>query len=371
MSQTRPVRSEPNGRPRVLHVTSERGWRGGERQIFLLMRELDRLGVPQTLAAPAGSPLADLATGAGFRFTALHSSMTLHPVNLARIARVSRDGGPLVAHAHTSPALTLVATVRHVRPVAAVVYTRRTAFPARPSRKYHTAADVYVAVSAAAQQCLWSAGTPRHRVRRIPDAVDTEHLKVSASASLAEKRPSNAPVVVSVGHLSPEKGHRVLLEAWPAVVARVPGARLRIAGDGPERAAMEALVAHLGLGSSVELLGFREQIGNVLADADVFVMPSLEEGLGSAALEAMGMALPVVASRAGGLSEVVADGHTGLLVPPGESQPLAEAVARLLEEPETREAMGAAGLLRVTREFSADRMAAAYLRLYREVIQPR
>ncbi len=351
----------------VLHVTTERGWRGGERQALLLMTELSRRGVPQALASPARSELSRRAADAGFPVILLHPRTPLAPRNVLLVVRWLNANPPAIVHAHSSPALTLTGAVRRLAKVRGVVYTRRTAFPVRASRKYRTAADVYVAVSQAAEQCLLDAGTPQRRLHRIPDAVDPEHIRRTRGAS--GRRPAAAPgtTVLSVGRLSPEKGHRVLVEAWPAVLASVPDARLLIAGDGPERSRLLELIAALDLTDSVHLMGFREPIGDLLAGAAVFVMPSLEEGLGSAALEAMRMSLPVVASRAGGLPDAVEDGRTGLLVPSGEPGPLAAAVVRLLKDDGERKRMGEAGQRRARELFSPDRMAAEYLRLYREL----
>ncbi|MCG6962886.1 MAG: glycosyltransferase family 4 protein [Acidobacteria bacterium] len=353
----------------VVHITSERGWRGGERQVFLLMRELVPLGISQTLVAPAGSPLAGRAARAGFTMTPLHPKATLHPANLLILRRCLKTGPPPILHAHSSPALTLAAVARRLGKIRGIVYTRRTAFRVRRARKYRTAADVYVAVSATAERCLLDAGTPVQRLRCILDAVDPEHVRLTSASGVIDSVTSAGPTVLSVGHLSPEKGHRVLLEAWPSILERVPEARLLIAGEGPEWSDLLGMIHALDLASSVRLLGFREPIGDLLVNADVFVMPSLEEGLGSAALEAMQMSLPVVASRAGGLTEAVVDGRTGLLVPPGEPGPLAEAVVRLLKNRDERARMGEAARLRARAVFSGERMAADYLRIYRELAE--
>lgn len=353
----------------ILHVTSERGWRGGERQVLLLMRELAPFEISQSLAAPGGSRLAEYAADAGFSVTLLHPRATLHPVNLLRLLRSLRVDPPPILHVHSSPALTLAAVARRLGRVRGIVYTRRTAFAVRRARKYRTAADIYVAISAVAERRLLDAGTPVHRLRCIPDAVDPGHVRLTSASGVIDSVTSAGPTVLSVGHLSPEKGHRVLLEAWPSILKRVPEARLLIAGEGPEWNELLKLIHDLDLACSVRLLGFREPIGDLLANADVFVMPSLEEGLGSAALEAMWMSLPVVASRAGGLTEAVVDGRTGLLVPPGESGPLAEAVVRLLENREERARMGEAARVRALTVFSGERMAADYLRIYRALAE--
>ncbi len=350
----------------VVHVTSERGWRGGERQLLLLMRLLRERHVRQVLAAPEGSPCCERARRAGFTVVPLHPRMPMHPLNLVRLLRSRTLSPTTILHAHTSPALSLAGAASKLGRVAGIVFTRRTAFAVRSSRKYRTAADIYVAVSSAAENRLAAAGTPAARLRLIPDGVDVDNLRETDSGWVEDGVPG--PLVVTVGHLSREKGHRFLIDAWKDVTAEVPGARLIIAGEGPERDTLADQARKLGLQPSVTFAGFVEPVGGLLRSADLFVLPSLEEGLGSAALEAMWAGLPVVASAAGGISEAVAHGRTGLLVPPGDAGALAAAIVRLLNEPHTRLRMGAAGRARVKRQFHASTMAERYLLIYRSLL---
>lgn len=347
----------------VVHVTTERGWRGGERQLLLLARELAHQGVRQRIAAPAGSAVERCARSRGLASVALAPRPSLHPVNLARLLRAVPPGS--VLHAHTSPALGLAAVLRRLRPEVAVVYTRRTGYPVRPSGKYRRAADLYVAVSSAARARLEAAGTPVERLVVVPDAVDPDHLRPELSAGLrAALDALGGPLVVSVGCLSPEKGHRTLLEAWPWVLRELPRARLAVAGDGPEWTALLDLVDRLGIGGSVRLLGFVEPVGGLLSRAALLVMPSRAEGLGSAVLEAAWAGVPAVASAVGGLPEAVVDGVTGVLVPPGDPRRLAEAVVDLLRDPERRRRMGRAAAERVRRWHHPRVMAERYAVLY-------
>ena len=123
----------------ILHVTSERGWRGGERQVLLLMREIAPFEISQSLAAPAGSRLAECAADAGFSVTLLHPRATSHPVNLLRLLRLLKADPPPILHVHSSPALTLAAFARRLGRVRGIVYTRRTAFAVRRARKNRNA----------------------------------------------------------------------------------------------------------------------------------------------------------------------------------------------------------------------------------------
>jgi len=168
-----------------------------------------------------------------------------------------------------------------------------------------------------------------------------------------------------VGQLTAEKGHAVLVRAWAEVVRQRPAARLVLVGDGPERARIEELARSLEVpGDSMVLTGFRDDVPSWLAGFDLYVQPSLEEGLGTSVLDAMACRLPVVASRAGGLPEAVVDGETGVLVPRADAPALAQAMLELLAAPERCAFMGEAGRRRVEARFSVEAMVAGYLEVY-------
>lgn len=351
---------------RVVHLSSEVGWRGGERQVWLLCRGLVRQGWDQVLAAPDGAPLARGVSELDVPVLALRRGHPLHPVNLFRLVRWLRGLGPAVVHAHTSPTLTLAALARRMAPAAAVVHTRRVAYPLRGSAKYRTAADAYVAISQAIGDQLLAGGLDRKRLRILYSAVDVEPLDAAAPVAVLQKE-RRRPLVGCVGQLAPEKGHAILLEAWAQVVNQLPSAQLVLVGDGDEREAIEQWAARLPPGS-VRFAGHCQNVPPWLKALDLYVQPSLAEGLGTSVLDAMACCLPVVASRVGGLPEAVSNGETGLLVPPDEPQDLAEAILALLRDPDRAAAMGRAGRSRVERLFSVDGMVEGYADLYRELL---
>jgi glycosyltransferase involved in cell wall biosynthesis len=173
-----------------------------------------------------------------------------------------------------------------------------------------------------------------------------------------------------VGNLIERKGHAVLLHALAAIGGRgthVPW-RLAIAGEGVERPRLEALTREYGLTDRVRLLGARNDIPDLQAGADVFVMPSLWEGLPLAVLEAMVAGKPIVASRTSGIPEAIEDGRQGVLVPPGDVQALADALWRLMNEPELRASLGRAALERARSRFTIAAMVDQYERLYRQYL---
>jgi glycosyltransferase involved in cell wall biosynthesis len=171
-------------------------------------------------------------------------------------------------------------------------------------------------------------------------------------------------LLVAVGNLYPVKGHAVLLDAL-ATLGDAPPWRLAIAGRGEEESRLRACAPSAGIGARVHLLGFRDDVQDILAAGDLFVMPSLSEGLPLALVEAMSFGLPVVVSGVGGIPEVVTDGVDGLLVPPSDSTALAAALRTLLGDPALRRRLGTAARARALRDYAITTMADRYERLYR------
>lgn len=186
---------------------------------------------------------------------------------------------------------------------------------------------------------------------------------------------SDELLLAAVGNLYPVKGHAVLLRALGELQRSPTPAnvrwRLAIAGRGEEEERLRALAHEEGIAERVTLLGFRDDVPDILAAADLFVMPSLSEGLPLALVEAMAAALPVVVSEVGGVPEVAVSGKEAILVPPGDPKLLAEGLSSLMRDADARAAMGGAARARAVRDFSVSTMCEAYERLYRGEAVPR
>jgi glycosyltransferase involved in cell wall biosynthesis len=178
------------------------------------------------------------------------------------------------------------------------------------------------------------------------------------------------PRLLCIGRLIPIKGHLVLLRALAQARSRAPRVTLDVAGRGPLAPALQAYVRELDLGDAVRFLGFVSTIEAAIEDAAIVVVPSLGEGFGMVALEAMERARPVIASAVGGLPEIVADGETGLVVPPGEADALAEAIVALAGNLPRAAEMGAAGRDRALREFTPERCVERVEALYERALSP-
>ncbi|WP_288039481.1 glycosyltransferase [Acidiphilium sp.] len=191
-------------------------------------------------------------------------------------------------------------------------------------------------------------GWPRERIAYLPNFV-ADFAAAAPAAREGLGVPAAAPLVLALGRLHEVKGFDDLIRA----IEPVAGAHLVIAGEGPERAALEALVAARGLGGRVHLAGWRRDVGALLRTADLFVSSSRHEPLGNMVLEAFSAATPVVAVAAEGPREIIRDGVDGALVPLGDTQSLSAAIAALLADPARRADLAAAGRARFEAEFAA------------------
>lgn len=222
--------------------------------------------------------------------------------------------------------------------------------------------DRYIPVSADLQRWLAQVvGVPPAKTLLIANGVDTERFRPRA-----EGREGEDFVIGTVGRIQDVKNHKGLVEAFALLRAMLPQRRLRLAivGDGPLFDALQRQVRDAGLEDAVWLPGSRTDIPELMRSFDVFALPSIAEGTPVTILEAMATGLPVVASRVGGIPEVVDDGATGLLVPPSDAQALADALAAYATDPALAARHGAAGRQRVERSNSIAAMVSGYARLY-------
>jgi glycosyltransferase involved in cell wall biosynthesis len=222
----------------------------------------------------------------------------------------------------------------------------------------YAAAHVVVANSQAAAACLLAERVPERRTMVIPNGVDLARFPPAPVREGAIRR------VITVANLRPEKAHEVLIEAAARLALQHPDVEYLIVGDGPRRAALEALVRARGLERQVHFLGHREDVPLLLASADAYVLSSRSEAFPNGIIEAMAAALPVVACGVGGMLELVSPERTGLLVRPDDPVGLAGALRQLVEAPARAGEMGRAGRHEVETRFSFERMVESFERLY-------
>ena len=357
---------------RVLVVDLERVWRGGQEQALLLMNGLKRRGHCVELVAPRNSALARRAQAAGIPVPGVSGGS--RRIGAAwRLRRLIREARFDLVYANEAHALTAAWLARSDRHVPLVV-ARRVAFPLSRSpislARYRAASRI-IAISQAVRRELLAAGLDPRRIELVPDGVEIPEPINLETRDNARKRwefRDDETVLVSVGALTAEKGHALLIEAFAKLRREVPRYKLLIAGDGPLRAPLERQAREVGLESAIVFAGFVTDVDSVYAAGDLLVFPSLQEGAGSSLLRAMAFGLPVLALARGGVSEIIEDGRNGILVREARPETLAWAARGMLGDRELRERLSLAARETVASQYSADRMIDATARIFEEVL---
>ena len=357
-----------------LHIDTARTWRGGQNQVLTTVLGLRSLGHRTLLVAHSSGELRRRARE-GLDLISLAPKTEMDLTAAWRLSRLLKQVRPDVVHAHdphgvAMAGLALSMSTGLVKPP--LVAARRVDFHLRGSalsRWKYRQVDCFICASDAIRQMLVGDGVPPTRAVTVHEGIDLERVDAANAASLHEELwlPHQAPIVGNVAALVPHKGQRHLIEAARLVLPQVPDARFVIAGEGELRSALERQIKDHRLDKHVLLAGFRPDVLSLHKAFDIFVMSSVTEGLGTSLLDAMAAGKPVVATRAGGIPEVVVDGETGFLVPPRDHGAMAAAIVKLLKDDELRRTMGAAGRARAATMFSAERMVQDTLRVYERV----
>ena len=358
-----------------LHVDTAQTWRGGQNQVLLTVNGLRAIGHRAILVAhPSGELRKRAAEGLELVPIASHSEIDLSAA--WRLSRVIRRLAPDVVHAHDAHATAMAALAVPMAGSAAksptLVVSRRVDFHLRNhsfSRWKHRQVDCFIAASEAIRRMLVADGIPPLRVVTVHEGIDVEHVQAAPAVNVHEVcfLPHRSPLVGNVAALVPHKGQRHLVEAARLVVRELPDARFVIFGEGELREQLERQVRDYHLEKHVMLPGFRTDVLGCIKGFDVFAMSSVTEGLGTSLLDAMACSRAIVATRAGGIPEIVDDGRTGVLVEPRDHAAMARAILRLLKDPDLRRRMGDAGLARVREQFTVDRMVAETAAVYERV----
>ena len=361
-----------------LHVDTARTWRGGQNQVLLTVNGLRSLGHRATLVAhPDGELRRRVAEGLDLIPLAPRAEVDLSAA--WKFSRLLKRLRPDVVHAHdphgvamASLALSLGGAAFGNGPAPILIASRRVDFRLQSnsfSRWKHHQVDCFIAASDAIRQMLIGDGVTPDHVVTVHEGIDVEHVVAAPVVNVHETfwLPHGAPVVGNVAALVPHKGHRYLIEAAHLVVRELPDVRFVILGEGESRAHLEKQVHEHHLEKHVLLPGFRTDVLGCLKGFDLFVMSSVTEGLGTSVLDAMACRRPIVATRAGGIPEIVEHEVNGLLVPPRDAPALATAIVRALTNETLRTELADAGFARVNERFTVDRMVAQTAETYARV----
>ncbi|HET7789913.1 MAG TPA: glycosyltransferase family 4 protein [Gemmatimonadales bacterium] len=353
----------------IAHLIESDGPGGAERMVASLAAGLQARGASNLVIGPANGEgwLARELEGSGVRVEAVDLSRPFRPRFAKEVAAILRRHRARVAHSHEFTMAVCGAWAAR-RAGAAHLFTmhgsRYYAERLRRRMALRAAAALSGAVVAVSRTLaeqlrrdLWT------RPATIPNGARAQAV-TGASLRRELGLEGGDRLALAVGNLYLVKGHRYLLEALATLDGRAPRLHVAIAGRGELEEALRARAAALGIAERTHFLGLRSDIGDLLSDADLFVMPSLSEGLPLAAVEAMLAGKPIVASAVGELPAVLDDGRAGLVVPPGDARALAEGIGALLADPDRARRLGGAARERACAEYTVERMVERYARLY-------
>ena len=357
---------------KILHVEAGRHLYGGARQVLYLLEGLQARGVDNILVCTNGSEIAARAAP----FAEVVEQPMRGDLDLGLIGRLRRLIGarrPDLVPLHSRRGADLLGGIAARLAGVPSVLSRRVDNPESRlavALKYRLYAHV-VTISDGIRDVLLGEGLAPHRVTCVHSAIDPAPWRQGcdreAFAREFELSP-DAPVAGMVAQFIPRKGHQHLLDALPPVIARHPGLQVVLFGQGPLLDRMRAAVRAQGLADRVRLAGFRTDLERWLGCLDLLVHPAEMEGLGVSLLQAAAAGVPIIASRAGGMPEVVVDGRNGLLIDPGDVAALTAAIDRLLGDADLRRRMGEAGRALVDERFAVPVMVAGNLAVYRRVL---
>lgn len=357
---------------KVLLVDLERAWRGGQNQALLLMKGLRERGHEAELVAAEGSALGERANGAGISVHPASRGVFRIPTAL-RVRSLLGSGKFDVVHANEAHAVTAVwLALKGAREASRVpfVISRRVGYPLGKGHiaqaRYRAAARIVANSKWVAEQAAAS-GAPREKLTVVYEGAEIPPRFPVEQRESARSRwgiPASAKLLGCVGVLLPDKGQEWLIRALRGVKKEFAQTKLLLAGDGPCRPRLESLARELGMTADVIFAGFVDDVENVYAGLDVFLLPSFFEALNNSLLAAMAYEIPSIAFHKGALGEIIEDGKNGLLVSGPNEREISDAVLKILRDQNFASSLGRAGRARVEENFSAEAMVSGMIQVY-------
>jgi glycosyltransferase involved in cell wall biosynthesis len=370
---------------KVLLFTDSDVFAGTEGHMLDLGLQLRAEGVDVLIGCPVPGALAARAGAAGLDVVPIAKRGKLDWRAVLQVRRVCRDRGVGIIHSHNGRTAFLAAIATVLRGDVRCVETQHFLVPSYVSRKgikgllsrighrwVDRRTDHLIAISSASRQGSIDRGeATAEKITVIHNGIPHPDLMLLRPVAAVRDELGVAPgepLLVCAARLQPEKDVATLIDAVGLAAQRLSNLVCVIAGEGQQRDELQERINRNGLQRSVRLLGFRSDVSSIVNAADLFVLPSLAEPFGLVLIEAMSLSKTVVATAAGGPLEIVDDGRTGILVPPGNAVEMAAAITRILGSLEKRQEMGRLGQEKFRAEFTVQRMAQQTLAVYRRVL---
>jgi len=364
---------------KILHINTEMTWRGGEQQTVYLLEGLNRRGQIAHLICQPRSAIFSRVKQKNIPVFPLRMRGEFGLIAAFKIAQKIKKEKYDIIHSHTSHGhslMMLASLFLRKKPIRIV--TRRVDFSIFRNNfcglniyKYIWGADHIIAVAQKVKEILIRDGVPARKISVVHSGTDMERFQGLKSEYLKKEfsLPPQAKILGNIGYLVGHKGQKYLIQAMVKVVKEFPQVHLLIVGKGELEKKLKSLVQKLGLNSYITFTGFREDVGALLNLFDLLVVSSTGEGLTATIVDALALEVPVVTTNAGGIPEIITSGETGIIVPPADSEALAQGIIWALTHYEQAKEMAMRGKMIVWEKFSADAMVEGNLRVYRQLLR--
>ena len=363
----------------ILHTEASKGWGGQEIRIFQESLRFAELGHRVLIACHEGSGLARKAEEVGLQVRIIPMRFACDPAAIYKFYRLIKTEKVDIIHTHSSKDSWIAGTAGRISQTP-VVRSRHLSTPVRQSLMaafvYSHLCDIIITSGMHIREALITKNKiDPDRIVSIPAGVDTKKYDINIKGDNIRAEfglIGSYPVVGSVAILRRWKGHHFILEAVPRIISAFPDAKFLITGDGPQWDNLNMKIRELGIEKHVIMTGFRNDISEIMSALDIFILPSTaSEATSQVIPQALSMGKPVIATNVGGLPEIIEDGVTGLLIPPGDPDAIAGAVLRMAEHKEEAQKMAVKGRDKILKDFTFQGMIDRTAGVYYDVLEKR
>lgn len=358
----------------VLHVDTEKSWRGGQQQAVYLFEAMNQLGYNTSLVCPPKSAIERYCQDKALPYMPIKMCGEIDFVAGFRIARICRKNNFNILHLHSSHALSIGLWAKLFYSKLKLIAVRRVDFHIKKNWfsqiKYkNRLVDKIICISHGVEQVLLADGIPKQKLVTIHSGIDiNKFAAVVPPENFRQKLgvPENNILVGTIAAMANHKDYPNLIKAAKIVIEHNDNVTFCAVGEGPEQDNILKLVSKLSLQNRFIFTGFREDVGNFLKTFDIFVLASKREGMGTSILDAQSVGLPVIACETGGIPEIICHGKNGMLVPPKNEVRLAEAIQLLVQDRQLRRILGQ-NALKSVKNFDVRLSVEKNIRLYEEI----
>lgn len=359
---------------KILHLSSEKSWRGGEQQIAYLIKELNGQGIENIVACRNGSAFEVYCRQHNWNFFSLSFQGSLDISTIWSIKRICQEEKVDLVHAHSAKSHSLAVMSCVLGNTTPLIVSRRVDFPVRKNWmtqwKYnHPAIRKIICVSEAIEQIVRSSVHQPEKCVTVYSGIDISRFKNSTGyLRRTYQIPDDIILIGNTSALATHKDYFTFIDTANIFCQYNISARFLIIGDGPDKESIQSYIIERDLQENVIMTGFLNNIPEILPELDIFLMTSETEGLGTSVLDAFACKVPVIATRAGGIPEMVIHEKTGLLAEVKDARRMAAHLKRLIDAPDLKKSLVEKAYQHLLAHFTKEKMASRTLEIYREVL---